>query len=66
MNVTYVCGVTGMEVSGTTEVLPNGWLIPPHDVSRDVYKDVPTYGTIVALSSDDIWRQLLKRRLERR
>ena len=66
MRVTYVCGVIGIEVEGTSDSLPEGWLIPPHDVARDIEKDIPPRGTVICLSSEDVWRKLLKKRLEHR
>ena len=66
MKITYVCGFTGIQVVGTTEALPDGWLVPPNDVSRDIQLAIPAPGTVIAISSEDVWRRLLKARLEQR
>ncbi len=66
MKITYICGVTGIQTVGTSDALPNGWLIPPNDVARDMQLPVPAYGTVIAISSEDMWKRLLKARLEQR
>ena len=66
MKITYVCGVTGTKVEGTADSLPGGWLIPPNDVSRDIQLDAPPRGTVIAISSEEAWKRLLKARLEQR
>lgn len=66
MKITYVCGVTKTKVEGTTKSLPAGWLVPPNDISRDIQLDVPPHGTVIAVSSEEAWKRLLKARLEQR
>jgi hypothetical protein len=55
--VTFVCAVTGKQEKGKPTELPPGWLMPPRDVSRDVPKDPPPRGTVIALSSETAWKQ---------
>lgn len=63
MEVKYICVVTGKEVVGAPDVLPEGWMIPPMDVSSEgPYKVLP-YRSVLALSSKDAWRKFLKKRI---
>lgn len=64
MEVTYLCGVTNKKVKGTADKLPEGWMLPPSDVSQDIEKPVPPPHTIIAISSKEAWNKLLKSRLE--
>jgi len=61
--VTYVCAVTHQEVAGSPTELPSGWMIPPHDVSRDVSLTPLDPGVILCLSSKEVWQQHLNKRL---
>ena len=64
--IKYICAVTGIEVQGTSESLPEGWLIPPLAVPQDIEKEPLPRGTVLALSSEDAWKELLRSRLAAR
>jgi hypothetical protein len=55
--VTYVCAATGKQETGKPGELPTGWIIPPRDVSRDIDKEPLPHGTVLALSSEQAWKQ---------
>lgn len=55
--VTYVCAATGKKENGKPTELPEGWMMPPRDVSRDIEKEPLPYGTVLALSSEAAWKK---------
>jgi hypothetical protein len=63
--VTYICAATSKRVVGTSEALPDGWIVPPHDISQDeALKPLPRY-TVIALSSEAAWKKLFEARLNK-
>jgi hypothetical protein len=56
--VTYICGATGKRVEGTTESMPEGWIVPPTRIPRD-NKPLPRH-TVVAVSGEKAWKRLLE------
>lgn len=66
MKVTYKCAATGIVVEGEEGKLPSGWIIPKSDVSLDIPKEAPKFGTVIAISSEDVWKDFYAKRLKMR
>lgn len=44
--------------------MPEGWFIPPLDVSCDVEGEIPPHGTIIACSCEESYKLAIKRKLD--
>lgn len=63
MKVIYVDTLSREVAESPKGGLPEGWLLPPLDVSQDAEREIPPRGVVLACSSEESFRERFREKL---